>query len=217
MHGEFQKRHLIGIFGQRDCGKSHLGKRILDQYPRKVVIDTMGEHGTSGFEVARNFDEFARLMVRVSGSREFTIALRLSIESDERRKLAEFNEALRVAYYRGDLLLCIEEAHEYCTPHTMPDWLRRAVLLGAHRDLALLFTSQRPGDCHKRLISQAQHVFCGYLYEEKDLKYCRTILGDRAEELAALPERQFLYFNQRNGVIRVNNDLGKVAVEKKAA
>jgi DNA helicase HerA-like ATPase len=89
----------------------------------------------------------------------------------------------------------IEEVQRYATPHRMDYWLEQLFLVGRHRGISLLCTTQRPGYCHKTIISQSGHVYFGQLHEQNDLDYCRSVLFDEAFRLIDLPKRKFLYFS----------------------
>lgn len=141
---------------------------------------------------------------------KFTIIFQFDPERAD--NVAEFDQALRVLFHRGkltgeNLLVVIEEVQNFASTHQMPQWLRNSLLIGRHANQALLFTSQRCGEVHKTVISQAHHVFAGQMQEKNDVEYCRYILGDRAFELQKLPPRRFLYYRPDGTISLVNNTL----------
>ena len=203
----FKATDVIVCLGRRGSGKSYLADRISEAYPRQVIFDPTGERSdrSDGVHV-HSFDEFGEAIVKADPKR-FRIYYEFDVESDDKRSRAEFDEALRVIYYRGNTLIRIEEVQEFSHPHSLPHWLRKNLLLGRHQHNALIMTSQRPGECHKTLISQANHVFTGSLHDRNDIDYARTTLQDRAFELPLLPERQFLYFQPGRTIQHITNDL----------
>lgn len=194
--------------GRRGSGKSYLAKKIASVYPRRVIFDSLGEFSDEHGDVVLNFDEFCQKIRDTEHSRSFTIIFQFDPESESH--VSEFNQALRILWHRGNVLILIEEIQLYSSPHSMCLWLQNCLLTGRHRNIGLIFTTQRPGECHKTIISQANHVFCGSLHEKNDIEYTRSILGSKSYELSSLPERQFLYFRPGQEIIQINNDFKKV-------
>jgi hypothetical protein len=194
--------------GRRGSGKSYLARRISEAYPRKVIFDSLGEFSDSDGIVVYSFEEFCQKIIETEHSQAFTLIFQFDPESDSH--VNEFNQALRILWHRGNVLIVVEEIQLYSSPHSMCMWLRNCLLTGRHRNVGLIFTTQRPGECHKTIISQANHVFCGSLHERNDIEYTRSVLADRAYDLSTLPEREFLYFQPGKEISHINNDLQKV-------
>lgn len=174
-------------------------------------MDPLGEHADAGAtRVVHGFEEAAAALIETQRHPEFRIVFRPDIETADEESRAEFNELLRVIYYRGNVLLQVEEVQLFCSPHFMPHWMEKCLLMGRHRNVACLFTTQRPGLCHKTIVAQAGHVFCGSLHEKNDVDYTRSILAERAFELMDLPERQFLYFQPGKPLQKITNDLKNI-------
>ena len=203
----FSATDVFLCLGRRGSGKSYLARRIQGAYPRKVIFDTLGEYGARDGVLCHSFAEFGRALLRIEseGQRTFTLIYQFDVERESHT--SEFDQALRVLWHRGDVLVCVEEVQYFATAHSMPMWLRNCLLTGRHRHLGLVFTTQRPGECHKTIVSQANHVFCGSLHEKNDLDYVKSVLGDKAQELIHLPERRFIYFRPGRGVSLIRNDL----------
>lgn len=188
----FKPTDVFLCLGRRGCGKSYLARKISRAYPRRITFDTLGEYSHDDGVVVSDFESFSKAILDTKDSKEFSIIYQFSVETSDHGP--EFNEALRVLFYRGNVLICVEEVQEFASTHKMPMWLRTCLLRGRHRNLGLLFTTQRPGECHKTIVSQSSHVFCGSLHEKNDVDYCRSVLGDHAFDLYSQPERQFTYF-----------------------
>lgn len=191
------------VMGRRGCGKSYLAKRLQAMWPRRVIFDSLNEY-TEG-EFVSSFNEFAALLEQKknSGATEFVIVFQFDPES--RVSELEFDHALRLCYYFGNIQVVIEEVQLYCSSHFMPKWLKNALLTGRHQSLSLLFTSQRPGEVHKTIISQCSHVFVGTIVDGNDVRYLSNFLNQESERLPQLPDRRFLYFS-KNGVKEIGND-----------
>lgn len=193
----------ILIMGRRGCGKSYLSKRIQSVWPRRIIIDSLSEY-TEGIHVF-NFGEYSDTLKyhKNVSSQNFEIVYQFDPENELSEE--EFNQVLRLAYYYGNVQVVIEECQLYSNPHKMPMWLKNSLLTGRHQNMSLLFTTQRPGELNKTILSQCAHIFCGQINEGNDLRYVSSFLGAESEKLNQLPERQFLYFSDQ-GVRQVSND-----------
>lgn len=208
----FKRTDVTLCLGRRGCGKSYLARKVSEAYPCKVIFDTLNEYNSSDGIVVHSFEEFSRVILETANSKKFSIIYQFDIEQEENGP--EFNEALRVLYYRGNLLICVEEVQSFASTHRMPMWLKRCLLTGRHRNLALAFTTQRPGECHKTIISQSNHVFCGPIHEKNDVDYVRSVIGDQAFDLIQQPERQFKYFRPgEHGTETISTDTMKSVVK----
>ncbi len=199
----FQAADCFLVMGQRRCGKSHLTQNIQKLWPRKIVIDTLGEY--SDGEIVYSFHDFADTMTRLHSMKQnnFTVNYQFDPESDS--SLEEFDHILRLAYYFGNVQVTIDEIQLFSTPHSMPKWLTNCLLRGRHRNVSLIMTTQRPALLNKTIVSQCAHIFVGRTVEPNDLKYVSGFLGNQAERLIDIPERRFLYFH--NGQVKeISND-----------
>lgn len=190
------------VMGRRGCGKSYLAKNIQSIWPKKIIIDTLNEYGDG--ELAHSFHEYCDILARLDREKQnqFTVVYKFDPESNLSAR--EFEEILRLAYYFGNLQIVIEEVQLYSSPHMMPHWLKQCLLIGRHQNLSLMFTTQRPGELNKTILSQCTHIFCGQIIEKNDLRYISTLLPE-SDDLINLPPRQFLYFSDQ-GVRQVSND-----------
>lgn len=188
----------------RGCGKSFLGKKIQGIFPRRFIFDTLWEYPESDSDVF-NFEEFAQRLLATANQSEFTITYRPDPDSQD--FAAEFNEVLRCLFERGNILIVIEEVQLFATTHFLPRSLRNLLLMGRHQGISMVLTTQRPGECHKTIISQTNHLFAGTIYEKNDVEYVRSFMGDDAFKLKDLPKREFFYFQPGMPLKKVKNSL----------
>jgi hypothetical protein len=185
------------VLGRSGCGKSYLARKIQTIYPKRIIFDPLGEYyserGPGVFHVT-SFNEFSAKLVELKQKplKRFTIVFNFDPETSDHRLI--FNECLRLVYYFGNVLVVIEEAQLFATTHELCQWFRNMMLTGRHQGLALLFTSQRPGELHKTILSQCTHVFAGQLIDKNDMNYLSAVFGEKSKTLAHLSERRFLYF-----------------------
>jgi hypothetical protein len=189
---------VVTVLGRRGWGKTSLSRILQNPFftGRVVIIDRMREYSNLvRADFAASFHSFCELLKKHEDSSSCLIIYQVGTDEEE----IEFNEALRCIYHFGDCLLVIEEIHHFASPHSMPSQLREILLTGRHRGIALLSTSQRPGEVHKTILSQSSHVFAGSIHETNDLKYLSSFLGKDAEMLRVLkkiPQRgaEFVHF-----------------------
>lgn len=192
------------VMGRRGCGKSYLAKKIQEIFPRKIIFDTLHEYQGES-ETANSFLEYCEKIARLKSLSpdRFTLVVNFDIESEASQ--AEFNQMLRLAYYFGNVQIVIEEIQNFSSPHHLPLWLKNCLLTGRHQNISLLFTTQRPGELNKTILSQCAHIFCGSLVEGNDVRYISGFLRQDAQKLISLPDRQFMYFS-KDGIKQVSND-----------
>lgn len=196
----------ILVMGRRGCGKSYLAKNLQSIWPRKIIFDSLHEYTSDGeSESVASFPEFCAAMARLKSLSpdRFTLIVNFDIESEASQ--SEFNQMLRLCYYFGNVLVVIEEVQNFSSTHQIPHWMKNCLLTGRHQNLGLMFTTQRPGELHKTIVSQCGHIFCGSIIEGNDLRYVSNFLRQDSQRLVSMPERRFLYFSPE-GVTEVSND-----------
>lgn len=200
----FNQTDVILVLGQRGCGKSTLGKKVQGIFPRRFVFDTLWEYPESEFD-CYSFEEFSQRLLATANQSQFTIVYRPDPNTEDFR--AEFDEILKCLFARGNILIVIEEVQLYASTHFLPKWLRNCLLTGRHAGVGLVLTTQRPGECHKTIISQCHHLFAGMIFEKNDVEYVRSFMGDAAYQLKDLPKYEFYYFRPGEPLKKVKNSL----------
>ena len=211
----FASTDKILIMGRTGCGKSTLGRAIQKLYPRKIIFDTLDEYQPS--DDTQHVYTWAQFSARIASIYDeaagawriprFTLVYHFDLEAED--NTIELDEVLKIVFMLGNVLVVIEELDAYATPAAMPLWLRNCVTKGRHRNVSMIFTTQRPGICNKTILSQCSHVFVGSLQEKNDLNYVSSVLFKLADTLPSLPPRKFLLFRPGHPIIGVTNDLAK--------
>lgn len=199
----FNSTDKVFIMGRSGCGKSHLAKRIQDIWPRKIIIDTLNEYPDDSFSCVYSFDEFSQFLIQNQNTKNFSLVYKFDVESNSHE--TEFNEIMRLCYYFGNVLIVIEELQLFATIHDIPKWLKHNCLTGRHRNIGMLFTSQRIGEINKTVLSQCSHIFVGQMIEKNDIHYISSFLNQDSKRLSGLPERRFLYFHGGK-ITEISND-----------
>lgn len=199
----FTSTDIFSILGQRGSGKSFLCKKLQEIYPRIIVFDSLMEY-TDGL-IANSFQKFCELILKTSNEKQFKIIYRFSLENSE-KNIDEFNQALRILYYRSSVCIIVEEVQNFSSAHMMPHWMKQCLLTGRHRKLSMIFTTQRPAEMHKTIISQSTHLFCGQIHEKNDVVYLSNVLNNHAHMLKNLAKREFLYWTHGQTPQKILND-----------
>lgn len=199
----FQATDCLLVMGRRGCGKSFLAQNIQKLWPRRIILDTLDEYSEG--EVVHSFDEFCNKLQEFKSVNKDHFVLIYKFEPESVQSAVEFEQIMRLAYYFGNVQVVIEEIQIYSSPNNLPHWLKNCLLTGRHQNLSLLFTTQRPGELNKTILSQCAHIFCGQIVEGNDLRYIASFLRQDAQKLISLPERKFLYFSS-SGVQEISND-----------
>jgi len=199
----FKSTDCILIMGRRGCGKSYLAQKVQSVWPRRIILDTLGEYEEG--EIVYSFHEFAEKLIQLKSSSTQNFALIYKFDPESDMSEEEFNEVMRLSYYFGNVQIVLEEVQNFSSPHVLPKWLKNCLLTGRHQNISVLATTQRPGELNKTILSQCAHIFVGQINEGNDLKYISAFLNQDAKKLVSLPERRFLYFGPE-GVKEISND-----------
>lgn len=189
--------------GRRGCGKSYLAKRLQELWPKRVIIDSLNEYKDG--DKVKTFKDFCEKLIEFKNTKAKSFVLVFQFNPEEELNEETFNQILRVCYYFGNIQIVIEEVQLYASPHRLPHWLKQCLLTGRHKGLSLLFTTQRPGELNKTILSQCAHIFCGQIVEGNDLRYIASFLNQDAQRLSSLPERRFIYFSD-DGIKEISNN-----------
>lgn len=200
----FQTTDCLLVMGRRGCGKSYLAKKIQSIWPRRVILDTLNEY-TEG-TIVFTFDEFCNALTQLKATNQESFTLIFHFDPESKLNEIEFDQIMRLCYYFGNIQVVLEEVQIFSSPHVLPHWLKQCLLIGRHQNLSLLFTTQRPGELNKTILSQCSHIFCGQILEGNDLRYISSFLRQDSQRLVELPERKFLYFSNQ-GIKEISNDL----------
>jgi len=143
--------------GTRGCGKTTLSQNIQRVWPRRVILDTLDEYDSD--LAVHSFDEFAEKMKALKNAKSQSFEVIYQFDPESTLSSTEFDEIMRLCYYFGNIQVVLEEVQLYASTHDLPHWLENCLLRGRHHNVSLLFTTQRPGNLNKTVLSQCQHIF----------------------------------------------------------
>lgn len=149
-------RAVVVVVGRTGSGKSFWSRQFSIGWCRRIVFDPFCSY--PGASTVSDVD----LIDLHATARDPAVDFAVQFSSPELLPLAA-----DVAYSIGDCLLVVEELGVVLEGgRTMPEWLRRMILLGRHREISLLLIAQRaaliPTDARSqcsRFVSFAQSEY----------------------------------------------------------
>ncbi len=210
-----QQNRIIACAGRKGSGKSTMARKILMEMarlcpnPRIFGYDTMGEHRW----IPDSFDEQDKAVIYLMESHAYESFLaRYVPETDDEEK--DFSEICAEVYEQGNMMFVIEEVVMLgCTPSYAPPKFKRLMRLGRHRNVDMLYTTQRLGEC-PRALTAATDVFILFAHSEpRDLDRIQERCGKPvADKVALFQDHEFLVWdvNAKKEVLVV--DCGSIAV-----
>jgi len=138
----------VAIMGMQGSGKTTLAKKILDAMPSvprliwspQRPLDLYGGYG----EPVNHLSKLRRGAYLYTG--EFT----------ERNFLAFCNRAMEMS----NIVLVIDDVHEYVKKQMIPPEFARLINSGRNRGVCSIFLTPSPNLVHNNLLQSCQHIYC---------------------------------------------------------
>lgn len=134
----------------------------------------------------------------------------------------QFHWFCRIAWEAGCLLMFVDELPEVSKPGRAPPEWRKCVNVGREyrgadgkeKWLSIMAAAQRPAECDKSVISNADVIHTGRLSFLDDAKYMAKTLGCKPEDLLNLPD---LHWVEKKASERVHQTgILRFSTQKKA-
>jgi DNA helicase HerA-like ATPase len=171
---------IISVLGMKGTGKTTLVREVVDEYPRVVVVDSLGEYGDAqGWMVAYTLEGAVKALVDAETRPRFS----LSYRPDDTDEALRFLTVVRHAH---GLLLVMDEANIYMTPSELPKVLGALIRRGRHNGLSQIYVAQRAASLHREVTAQSDVIIAFRQQEPRDLQYLRSRFGERADWLPHL-------------------------------
>jgi DNA helicase HerA-like ATPase len=190
---KFGVNDCFTVLGTRGCGKSYLSRKINKLWPRRIIIDPVGEFKEG--KIFTDFNLFSAELIKLKKENAKEFELIIQFDPDKIDHEATFNAVLKLCFHYKNLQVYIDEIQMFSSPHYLPHYLKQILFIGRHHGISLICVTQRPGQLNKNILSQSTHIFAGQLHEKNDLNYIGNFLGVDAEKLINLPKREFIYFS----------------------
>ena len=204
----------VFISGQTGTGKSVVGKFIFASLPKKdhaifidIKHDPANEKFIKHFQVFTDLNEIKKHYESDKkgffGKQQKDMRIiyrpkRVKSESTKTHSLENpnwkmFQELCNWSYEKGNIILFVDEAALFSTPHNIVPAAYEIMILGRSRSVIMVNISQRPASIHNCLISEAYTRFLLRSELESDRIKLRGIVGDEvSSQLHGLPNQQFI-------------------------
>jgi DNA helicase HerA-like ATPase len=193
----FDKRRRVGlVIGKTGSGKSYYVKKAVEKMLRVVVLDFVGEYHPpdfdgSGFNYFQNWQTFADDLYQ----RRDALICRSVCQFSQ--NIQDYSDALEACYAIGNLVVIIEEIHQFGNFAGMSESLEKATRLGRHRSVSLIGVSQRFFDVHNAVRVNLDVLVAFQLDNPRDIDYLRQVyfIGEKADVLPRLREYEYAAFD----------------------
>lgn len=185
------EKKVILILGQRGSGKSYLAKRMLNDFDRYLIYDTLGEY-REGI-IFDNLDDLKKFWLSVCEKKFRMIYQPLNPAQD-------FEAVCELVFASGQMTFLVEEVDNFCSPMAMSDELANIIQRGRHKDITFIGVSQRPFGINRLISSQAKEIYSFIHKEPRDIDYLKSFIGDEAGQIENLKQYQYLHWSAGKGV-----------------
>lgn len=195
------KAELVAVFGARGTGKTAwIRQRIDQQRPQRLAVwDFKHDPALRGLGtdiMVRSADDLTRY-----GRALKAPSFRVVLMPDSGQALAEQFELFCLGcWFAGNLTMFVDELPEVTKANRAPPAWRRCVNVGRdytgpdgqRRALTIIGAGQRPAECDKSFIANADIVHSGRLGFKTDARELAEVLNASADELMRLPDLHWI-------------------------
>lgn len=168
---------VLSIFGRKGSGKTTLARKVLQEFDRVIVFDTLGQYdGEECWTVEACLAAFERAAERP----RFTISCRLADVND-------YLDLFEVAFELPGVLLVFEEVSFYCSAYALPAELSTIVRYGRNRSIDQIYIARRPAEVHRDLTAQSDVIVSFVQHEPRDVAYLSAAAGEDVSRVRSLP------------------------------
>lgn len=160
----------IGIFGQKGGGKTTRAKIILDTIPNIPRWIWSPQRPTE------NYNGYG---VPVSNIEELRHGAFIWNGIYNKETFLQFIS--RAFFYMRNLVIVIDDCHEYVSKQFIPTEFETFILSGRNRGLSSIFISPMPSTVHNAILAQCSHIFAYKFTLQKQIEWVRdNFFGNEA-------------------------------------
>jgi len=185
------KALTYAVFGARGTGKTAWVKQLIARLnpPRLMVWDFKHDPSLEGMGTAyRSLPEF----IEACREKRFSVRYLVNHAGDIH---AQFDLFCKVAWKAGDVLVFVDELPEVTKANKAPQAWRQLVNVGREyqdggkvKKVAIIGAGQRPAECDKSFIANADVVHVGRLGNASDAQAMARSWGLNQREFMDLPD-----------------------------
>lgn len=154
------------------------------------------EEFTSGVRITR-LDDLVHYLTR-NADKPFRILYSSPTLLDEPwEDGSEFNRLCKFVYNIPDFAFFINEVALYTESTKIPEEFKKLITQGRRQFIDIICTVRRKVETHRILTSQADILASFKQVEPDDVRYCRSRIGELADEIPNLEMLEFVYTTGR--------------------
>ena len=177
----------IGIFGKKGTGKTTRAKMILDLIPNLPRIIWSPQRPME------NYRGYGQEINTLDQLRHGAFIWNGNYDKETFVKFIE-----RVFQMRN-LILVIDDVHEYVTKQKMPPIFSAMVLSGRNRGISSIFISPAPNLVHNAILGSCTHIFAYNFNLQSQIEWIRNnFFGDEAWLLIPKDKRNRYYISEKD-------------------
>ena len=108
--------------------------------------------------------------------------------------VAKLEALLHVCFDVGKLTLAIDEIDMFCNPYGTTESMKHLLARGRHYNIDLIWTTRRPQEVSKLLLSQTDEFYLFQMHHPADVKYFQEFMPIDRESLLGLNVGQSLHW-----------------------
>lgn len=188
---------FVVVVGMKASGKTTLTKFYCKQLRTILIIDPTWQINDIGFivyfpeRIRAAFNKFQRVTYHPKN---------MTTEAYTQT----FQSCLDLTNYT----LIIDEIDKFARPRWyLCNQVMEIINRGRAQGIGLICNTRRPHMIHNDIRSNADHVICFQLHEERDRKYMSEWLGVDAEKIRTLPPYHSFYYNVHENKVSLQTPL----------
>lgn len=190
------KALTIAVFGAKGTGKTAWVKQQIQKAAPKRLMIWDFKHDPPLDGMGKPFTTLPALILATKAP-----AFKVRYMVDHSRDIhAQFDLFCQCAWLAGDLLMFVDELPEVTKANKAPAAWRRVVNVGRlyrghdgqERSIGIIGAGQRPAECDKSFISNADVIHTGRLSNPSDARSLADSLGCDFREILAMPDLHWI-------------------------
>lgn len=155
------ERNIFLIFGKTGTGKTTLAKKLLSEYKRIIIVDSLAEY-QNGI-IFYTYEDFRDYILFKTDRENFRYILRFTTDD-------EIEQMFNLVFDLTDFVLVLEEAEIYISPYTKKSNFLRLVNYGRHREISIIGIARRTSELSLQLRAQVNKIYSFKQTEIQDIE-----------------------------------------------
>lgn len=177
--------HFLMVVGMIASGKTTLTKSYCKNLHRLIFIDPTWQVGELGYVV--HFPE--RILPAFQQFKKV-------IYQPKRMDKLTYQRAFSACLSQTNYTLGVDEIDKFAKPRWyICEELNELINRGRAQGIGLICNTRRPHKIHNDIRSNASHIVCFKLHEERDRKYMGEWIGVDPQKIKDLPLYHSFYYN----------------------